>query len=410
MSALISLYAGTPGSGKTYEAVKRILSALKKKNGRRVYTNIDGINTTECREWIMIQTGLDSDELDQRLIVYSDDQLTEFWKHTEDGSLIVFDEIQRVFPSIDYNTQKNKELAAWASTHRHHGIDIIFISQHPERVGPAIRNLFEWVYHYRKINFFGKAVQKKYMRSVYAGDEIRGKPLDKSYLTYDPKVFLAYQSYVAKDMQEHKMDNFVNVLKHPIFFFIPVALCLVLYFGSKSSFATGDLFGASKYQAEIQKRKNAPVSGVQNNSVPVPVGTVPVSGSVPAVANSTPVTTATAASVSSPINTLPVPPPPLPVSEYKEFEVEGYVEGGEERQRLLIALKGVSRHVDPIRSCKSYRKGDLVALCRRALGGGAGIASASPQGQPGGSSQSVSAPVAANSQVIAVTGASGGKL
>ena len=48
-------FAGTPGSGKTYEAVKKILDNLQW--GRVVYTNIDGIMEPACLEAIKSYCG-----------------------------------------------------------------------------------------------------------------------------------------------------------------------------------------------------------------------------------------------------------------------------------------------------------------------------------------------------------------
>ncbi len=47
---------GTPGSGKTYDAVKTIIDNLRRP--RVVYTNIRGMDAPECIEMIKMLTGL----------------------------------------------------------------------------------------------------------------------------------------------------------------------------------------------------------------------------------------------------------------------------------------------------------------------------------------------------------------
>ena len=47
----------------------------------------------------------------------------------------------------------------------------------------------------------------------------------------------------------------VNVFKHPVFFLIPVALCASIYMFSKSSLATGDLFGTDKVTASFEANR-----------------------------------------------------------------------------------------------------------------------------------------------------------
>ena len=41
----------------------------------------------------------------------------------------------------------------------------------------------------------------------------------------------------------------VNVLRHPVFYAIPIVLLGVIWMGSKSSLATGDVFGTNKAMA-----------------------------------------------------------------------------------------------------------------------------------------------------------------
>ena len=245
-------YVGTPGSGKTYEAVKCILDNLQK--GKVIYTNIDGLEKTECREMIKNVCGLSELAITRQLKILEPDQLEDFWNHIEPRSMIVLDEVQKVFSSREWQSQKNKQFGFWASTHRHHGYEVILITQNPERIDSAVRALFEWTYLFRKVNFFGGAVQKKYICYSYAGDDTHGKPLARRTETYNPAIFRCYKSYVNDDIQEQNIRKHVNVLKHPVFFAIPVVLCATLYmlFG-KSSLATGDVFGSKQAVTAYKK-------------------------------------------------------------------------------------------------------------------------------------------------------------
>jgi len=252
-------FAGTPGSGKTYEAVEKILDNLQW--GRVVYTNIDGITDPLCLEMIKSYCGLSDLALKKQLHRLEDDQLADFWMHVQPGSLIVLDEVQKVFGSREWQTAKNNAFASWASTHRHNGFDVVLISQAVERIDSAVRALLEWTYVFRKVNFFGGAVQKKYLCYSYGGEDTSAAPLKKSVRTYNPKVFLCYKSYVAKDVKELGIMQHVNVLKHPVFFAIPLVLCFTLYMlFAKSSIGTGDLFGSKAAMAayEQHKGKSAP--------------------------------------------------------------------------------------------------------------------------------------------------------
>lgn len=253
-------FSGTPGSGKTYEAVRKILDNLRM--GRVVYTNIDGMFDPECQEMIKNVCEISDLALTRQLRQLHQEELAEFWLHLEPGCLIVFDEIQKVFSSREWQTSKNNQFAFWASTHRHQGFDLVLITQAIERVDSAVRSLLEWTYVFRKVNFFGSAVQKSYLCYSYAGDDSSGPALKKSVRRYDSAVFLCYKSYVAKDVKELSIMQHVNVLKHPVFFAIPLVLGFVLYMlFFQSSLATGDLFGSKKAIANYEESKKTGQSG-----------------------------------------------------------------------------------------------------------------------------------------------------
>ena len=262
-------FAGTPGSGKTYEAVKKILDNLQW--GRVVYTNIDGIMDPSCQEMIKTTCGLSDLAIKKQLHYLEESQVPEFWMHVEPGSLIVLDEVQKVFSSREWQTAKNNMFASWASTHRHQGFDLVLISQAVERIDSAVRALYEWTYVFRKMNFFGSAVQKKYICYAYGGDDTGGDPLKKTVRTYDQTVFACYKSYVTKDVKELGVMQHVNVLKHPVFFAIPIVLAFTLYMlFSKSSFATGDLFGTDKVMKQYAQQKSMTTKSGQPNKDQAP--------------------------------------------------------------------------------------------------------------------------------------------
>ena len=248
---MIIFFTGTPGSGKTYEAVEKILQNLVK--GKIVYTNIDGMEDPICHEAIKSVCHLTDEQFEHQFRHFGDNKevIQNFWNHCEKGSFIVLDEVQKFFSNRDWQTKKNKDFGDWASTHRHEGYDLIIITQNAERIDSAVRALAEWNYVYRKVNFFGGAVQKKYIVYSYSGDETSGTPLSKEVRTYKNKIFLCYKSYVSKDIKEQGFMNHVNVLKHPIFYAIPVILGICIYMVFfKSSLGTGDIFGTAAVQAK----------------------------------------------------------------------------------------------------------------------------------------------------------------
>ena len=237
-------FVGTPGSGKSYEAVKKILDNLKK--GRKIYTNIEGICEPEQIEAIKAYTSLSDYEIWQQLVFLEDKKCKEFLKYAVKGSLIVIDEVHKLFSNRNWQTDQNKEFIEWASTHRHFGFDVVLITQDIEKIDKHARSLVEWTYYYRKVNQFGSLIKNKYTVYAYQGDDHNGKPLSQSNKTYDQQVFPCYKSFDSADIKELSIMSHVNVLKHPLFYSIPVVFVLLVFLISRSSMAHGDLFGAKK--------------------------------------------------------------------------------------------------------------------------------------------------------------------
>ena len=242
---MIVIHEGVPGAGKSYDAVRKIIDALK--IGRIVYTNIDGINKPECLEYIAHCLGISRDALALKLFFLQQGQIANFWQYCEPGALVVIDEAQLFFNSRDFSKSSNREFADWASTHRHHGYDLILITQRAERIDTAVRSLAEFRYRYRKLSFMGAMFAKGFLVYSYCGDD--PKPLNFSKRTYDKKVFPAYNSYQG-DASEKKFQKMPNLFKHPVFFILPVVLGITIFFGAKGTLFSGSLSAIASGKVE----------------------------------------------------------------------------------------------------------------------------------------------------------------
>ncbi len=340
---MIVFFVGTPGSGKTYEAVKKIIDNLR--IGRVVCTNIDGMDEPKQQEYMKNLLGMDDFTFHQNFRFLSKEQTVKFWKTEkkekilplsgeivqEDelicpkGSLIVIDEVHKHFNSRDWQNKENREMADWASTHRHEGYDLVLITQDIEKVEKQVRSLTEWSYFFRKVNFLGSKVSKKYLCYSYSGDDHHGTPLSKNVRTYQAKYFLCYKSYTNADAKEVGFMSHVNILKHPIFFAIPVVLIFCVWMASKSSLASGDLFGTNKRLKESAQKIEQQRKTQQNLTTPLP-----------AAAIQKPVSSAT---TPQPITAAPLQPPAqeLPPGWYT-YPVSAYIRNG---LQVLYMVHGV---------------------------------------------------------------------
>jgi len=141
---MLTLITGTPGAGKTLYAVWKIARLVPgttvEKDGqpipRRLLSNV--------RELQVEHTHINAEDLNT-------------W-HTwaQPGDVILFDEVQEVWRPRGLGTKVPDCIAA-LETHRHMGVDIVLVTQHPMLVDPNIRRLVNRHIHLRRLA--GKVAQ-----------------------------------------------------------------------------------------------------------------------------------------------------------------------------------------------------------------------------------------------------------
>ena len=130
---MITLITGSPGSGKTLYCVDKLLRPLI---GTTVdSTNDEGETTTYNRT---VFTNIPRLLLDHELI--DKEWLENIHVNKVTGCVVVFDEVQRVWPNRP-SMSKKPAAVEYLETHRHDGIDIIIMTQNPLLLDPAVRAL-----------------------------------------------------------------------------------------------------------------------------------------------------------------------------------------------------------------------------------------------------------------------------
>ena len=142
---MLTVITGLPGSGKTAGVVERFLMPLAAKDWeehaitpegekvvvkRRLFTNINGLL-------------LEHEKIDG-------DDLARWQEWVKPGDLIVFDEVQKPWPLTGANKEQPKCITE-LETHRHYGIDMILMTQHPMLINSAIVRLAGQHLHIRKL-------------------------------------------------------------------------------------------------------------------------------------------------------------------------------------------------------------------------------------------------------------------
>jgi zona occludens toxin len=113
---MIDLITGLPGNCKTLFTISWVKAWSEKDNRPVYYSGIPDLTLP----WTPIEP--------------------EKWMDCPPGSIIVIDECQRIFRNRTISSTVPDYVAA-LETHRHKGVDLVFITQHPMLVDPALRRL-----------------------------------------------------------------------------------------------------------------------------------------------------------------------------------------------------------------------------------------------------------------------------
>lgn len=142
---MLTLWTGQPGSGKTSGVVEKVIAPLAAegwledaidpegkpvKIKRRLLTNINGLL-------------LEHEKIDAA-------DLLNWPEWVKPGDLIVFDEVQKPWPLTGANKEQPRCITE-LETHRHYGIDMHLLTQHPMLVNAAIARLAGQHFHVRKL-------------------------------------------------------------------------------------------------------------------------------------------------------------------------------------------------------------------------------------------------------------------
>jgi hypothetical protein len=151
---MLSLYSGTPGSGKSLHLARTIRTWLAVHKSTVICNfpiNTDIISKNgkkKIGEFIYRP----NDNLTVKFLV---DYAMEHHKAGVEGqSLIVIDEAGIMFNSRDYGSSDRKEWLWFMSLHRHFGYNVIIASQQDRMIDRQMRGFIETNYIHRKANNF----------------------------------------------------------------------------------------------------------------------------------------------------------------------------------------------------------------------------------------------------------------
>ena len=157
---MISMYTGTPGSGKSLHAAKTIYEKLR--YGKNVIANFpfddSGI------EYFRDRHGYFFHVTNEELLAHGIEGLQgfalNFHKVLPDGrvpegqTVIVLDEAQLLFNARTWSNSERLKWAGFFSVHRHYGFDVILLTQLDEFIDRQIRAQVEHEFIHRNVTNF----------------------------------------------------------------------------------------------------------------------------------------------------------------------------------------------------------------------------------------------------------------
>jgi zona occludens toxin len=158
----ITVFTGTPGSGKSLHATSEIYITLRHRK-RNIIANFplrEEMFQNEKNFWTGKKVNLlkkfyycSNSLLDVRFLVKFAFKYHEPYK--ENQTLIVIDEAQTIFNCRDYANPDRKLWNKFMQQHRHLGFEILLITQDITSIDKQIRNIVEYEIKHRKVNNFG---------------------------------------------------------------------------------------------------------------------------------------------------------------------------------------------------------------------------------------------------------------
>lgn len=221
---MLYLRTGLPGAGKTLNAIREIdieHQADPDDPSRRLYRDPDDPDLPPRTIYYYGIPEVKTDRLKSRWVEFD---TPEQWFNLPDGSVIVIDESQRVFGNE--GTRARPEKITRFETHRHQGLDIHLITQHPSLLAPAVRKLVG-----KHINFIrpygrNKGIFRHEYEFCIDNPEKRSyfKQAQEEKVKLDPEYFGTYKS---STIHTHKPKTPAYMKLIPLYaaaFILPLAL------------------------------------------------------------------------------------------------------------------------------------------------------------------------------------------
>ena len=147
---MITVYTGTPGSGKSFHAAQDILRRLRRGGG--LICNFPIKEDLVKKRKAHVEYWDNSEMTAKRLVDYA---LKHHKMGVEGQTLVVIDEAQIIFNCRDFGRKDRNAWVTLFSQHRKLGFNVLLITQSDRMLDKQIRSLIEDEVKHRKLNNYG---------------------------------------------------------------------------------------------------------------------------------------------------------------------------------------------------------------------------------------------------------------
>ncbi len=237
----INTYTGLMGSGKSYECVSSVIVPAVKA-GRRVVTNVDGIDSDAIRAYCQDKFSVPMEQLGEVVHCTNDDvPKASFLPHGQDvdtfckpGDIICIDEAWRFWGT---DCKLLPEHKVFFREHRHFVhpdtkvcCDLVLMVQDITDLHRTLRVVVEVTFRTTKIKTLGW--QKTYRVEMWEGYKLTAKGrVSVENKRYDTEIFPLYSSYTGGTGKELQVDSRQNVLRNPKLWLLAVGVVVLFGWG-----------------------------------------------------------------------------------------------------------------------------------------------------------------------------------
>lgn len=151
----VTLYTGTPGSGKSYHVISDIMYHLHfgKPVIANFQLNFSAIKNEKKRKKYQDNfIYVNNNNLTVDFLINFSKQYFQDKKIKENQILLIVDESQLIFNSREYTKNNRMQFISFFSQHRKLGYDCILVSQYDRMLDRQIRAIVEYEVRHRKLN------------------------------------------------------------------------------------------------------------------------------------------------------------------------------------------------------------------------------------------------------------------